>query len=639
MMEHDEVMSASSQLDSPEGDPIHKAKITHWNDWLVRVLSLPQLPLLTVVVGVGLALPSLFIGFHLDDLIGRFIFSDLPGAERLYSIYGGGYGAANGNPSDATWMMEEGYAPWWMTPDLLLQFYRPISLSTHLLDAALWPSSSILWHAHSLLWFGVMLACATLAYRSMQGRIVGGLAALLFAVDHTHAYPVGFITHRYSMISTAFCMLVLYAHHRFGSTRSVRYLALSAGFYALALLSGESSVAIVGYVLAYVVFVERAALRARALSFAPYLVITLGWRMLYNALGRGAHGSDLYIDPAREPLRFAAAALERGPVLLVGQWAMPPAETYGMADASDARLLVAFAWLFTLCLAVALWPLLRRDRMARFWTAGMLMAIVLTCSGDPANRMLFGASIGAAGLIAQWWDAYRQNLLSAGRAWLERLSRGFAVLTLAGHLLLSPWLVPVNASSLLLLQPLKNSFDDVGAEAAGKTAVFVTLPDYFAMRLMRMTKSVAHAPMPETWRGLYYGPEPVTIARTGERTLVMDIEGGAMRLPAPTKQALDLYRSRATPMSAGDRVSLDGLDIEVLSVTDDGRPLRVRFDFAHPLEDPRYRYYHWVDNHFRPLQLPAIGESRTLPPAIMEMELPDDLLPALSLGAAERTGE
>jgi hypothetical protein len=243
--------------------------------------------------------------------------------------------------------------------------------------------------------------------------------------------------------------------------------------------------------------------------------------------------------------------------------------------------------------------------------------------------MLFPASIGAAGLLAQWWDAYRQRLLVAGPTWMSWLSRVVAPTMLAAHLIGSALVMPINACSLLFLSPLNRSFGDVGAEAAGKTAVFVTSPDYFAMRLMHMTKAVEHAPMPEKWRGLYYGPEPVKLTRTGERTLLMDIEGGAMRLPAVTKQALDLFRERGTPMHAGDRVALDGLDIEVVQVTPDGRPLQVRFDFAEPLDAARYRYYYWADNHFRPLQVPEVGETRSLPAALLEMELPDPLLSAL----------
>jgi hypothetical protein len=102
----------------------------------------------------------------------------------------------------------------------------------------------------------------------------------------------------------------------------------------------------------------------------------------------------------------------------------------------------------------------------------------------------------------------------------------------------------------------------------------------------------------------------------------LDYAGGAMSKPAVTKQALDLYRSRKSPMAAGDRVTLEGLSIEVLEVTPDGRPLRVRFEFADSLDSARYRFYHWVDNHFRALDLPQIGASRALPLAIITPEVP-----------------
>jgi hypothetical protein len=405
---------------------------------LTQLLNHPRLPLFIVLVGVALTAPSLFIGFHLDDFIGRYIFSDLPGAERLYRIYSGGYGAANGNPVDAQWMMEEGFAPWWMDPDVLLSFYRPISLATHLFDAALWPNSAFLWHLHSLLWFAVLLVCAVRMYRSLQGPVVGGLAALLYALDHTHALPVGFITNRYAMITTALCMLTVQQHHAAASGGSKPAAWAAPLCYGLALFSGESSAAIVGYLLCYALFVDARTLRTRAFSLAPYFVVSLIWRAVYTALGHGARGSDLYIDPAREPVRFAIALLERAPALLVGQWFMPPAETFTLVDETTSRLLIGFSWLFTVALAIALWPLLRRDKLARFWAGGMVLSIIPMCSGEPHNRMLFVASIGAAGLLACVFRACGGHGAARARSVLAALRQGHArgapaALALARH--------------------------------------------------------------------------------------------------------------------------------------------------------------------------------------------------------------
>jgi hypothetical protein len=583
------------------------------------VIEHARFPWLVVALGVGLTAPSLFIGFHLDDFIGRFIFSDAPGAERLFRIYSGGYGAANGDPVDAAWMMEEGFAPWWMDPEVLLSFYRPLSLATHLFDAALWPNSAFLWHLHSLLWFGVLLWCGTAMYRSVQGPLIGGLAALLFAVDHTHALPVAFATNRYAMITTALCMLTLHQHHASAhGSGSLRAAGMAAVCYGLALFSGESSAAVVGYLVCYALFMDTRAVRTRVLSLAPYFVVSIGWRVVYTALGHGARYSDLYIDPAREPVRFALAALERIPSLLLGQWFMPPAESFTLVDKTSAALLVGFAWLFTIALAIALWPLLRRDKVARFWGGGMLLSIVPMCSGEPNNRMLFVASIGAAGLLASWWNAYAGPIASAAQRALGSYSVRFAKLMVLCHLFVSPFLMPMNAVAMAFYGSLERSFDDVGEEAVGRDAVFVTSPDYFAVRLMKMTKAVDHQPSPARYRGLAYGPEQVTMERTADKTVVLTYAGGAMHEPAVTKQALELYRTINKPMHAGQKVQLEGLAIEVLEVTEDGRPLRVRFDFAEPLGSDRYRFYHWVDNQFRPLALPAVGETKVLPRATLE---------------------
>jgi hypothetical protein len=236
--------------------------------------------------------------------------------------------------------------------------------------------------------------------------------------------------------------------------------------------------------------------------------------------------------------------------------------------------------------------------------------------------MLFVAGIGAMGLLSRWWNLYAVELRAAALSRMDKFSRAFGMLMLAGHLLVSPIALPINACSLLLLHPLKRAFADVGAEAAGREAVFVTSPDYFAVRLMRMSKAVEGEPSPSRWRALAYGPERVTVQRAGERSLILDYEGGAMREPGVTKQVLDLYRSRADPLSKGYQVSLAGLSIEVLEVTSDGRPLRARFDFAESLDSPRYRFYHWADNHFRPFAMPEVGQRRVLPPAVFVPELP-----------------
>src|SRR5262249_21162696 len=148
-------------------------------------------------------------------------------------------------------------------------------------------------------------------------------------------------------------------------------------------------------------------------SLAPYLVITLAWRAAYNHGGYGGRGSGLYIDPAREPLHFLAALAERGPILVLGQFFHPPSELYVLLPTIWARIHFGFACAFVAALGIALVPLLRRDRIARFWALGMLISLVPAASTYPHNRQLLFPSIGAMGLIAQLWHLYAIELKGA----------------------------------------------------------------------------------------------------------------------------------------------------------------------------------------------------------------------------------
>jgi hypothetical protein len=61
--------------------------------------------------------------------------------------------------------------------------------------------------------------------------------------------------------------------------------------------------------------------------------------------------------------------------------------------------------------------------------------------------------------------------------------------------------------------------------------------------------------------------------------------------------------------------------IEVRSVTADGRALKAQFEFAAALEDARYVFYSWRDNHYVRFKPPPIGASSTLPAAQLTLSL------------------
>ncbi|HMJ13065.1 MAG TPA: hypothetical protein VK524_16705, partial [Polyangiaceae bacterium] len=427
----------------------------------IRLFERPRLALELAVIAVLLSVPALFIGFHLDDYVGVYIYSKLPGAAHLFELYSGGYGLVNGNPADTHWQIENGWAPWWTDPELLLRLYRPIGVWSHRIDFSAWPNSPFLMHAHNLLWLAAIVLAATRMYRAAMGTLVGGIAAALLALDHTHGFAVGYIVNRHTLIAAVFSALCLDQHIRYRA-HGVRHGAVLAPLlYVTALLASESSLAVAGYLFAYAVFADRGPLWKRALSFLPYLAITGIWRGLYNAAGYGAVGSGLYLDPAREPVRFLLALLERGPILVLGQFWIPPAETYVLVSSTSARILLAFAVLFGVALFAACIPLFKRNRMSRFWAAGFLMALVPAATTYPHNRQLLIASFGGMALLAQLWHLYAVDLRG------ERLSRPLfwsgimSALVFGAHLLVSPLGLPVTSSAVAFAKSIHGGMKSV----------------------------------------------------------------------------------------------------------------------------------------------------------------------------------
>jgi hypothetical protein len=581
---------------------------------LIRLVMRPRLALILAVVGMCLASPSLFTGFHLDDYVGRYVYSNLEGARELDRIYVGGYGLANGNAADAHWQIEQGYAPWWIDPHLVIRMFRPISLATHWFDIHVMPTLPFLMHAENLLWFAALILASTRMYRGVLGPLVGGFAALLFAIDHTHAFVVGYVPNRHALIAAVFGALCLDRHFRSRDHANRREGVLAVVFYLLALLSSEAALAIAFYLFAYALVVERGSLVRRALGLAPYFVVTVVWRAVYTLAGYGAHGSGLYIDPAREPLRFLHAFAERGPILVLGQFFVPPAEVYVLVRPAWAHLMLIGAFVFLVALAVALVPLLARKRMARFWALAFFLALVPAASAFPHNRQLLFASFAAMALIAELWNFYAIELKGKRLSPLLQGSGVISAVLLFGHLILSPLAFPFVACSIAYASPMETAIADVGDDVVGRDAVFVTAPDYFAVKLVQLSRRVEHQGLPRRWRALSFGPQTVIVERPDDRTLVLDYQGGIL-----STAFLELYRDRRLRMDPGYEVKLEGLDIRVLEVTPDGRASRVQFAFDQPLDSPQFRFYFWENGGFSRYTPPPIGGRSVLPGAELKL--------------------
>lgn len=545
--------------------------------------------------------------YHRLRMIGSTYFPDVYGDSLdMFRFF-------DGDPQRTRHFMDLGLLPWWTYLEMKAAFWRPLAALTHWLDYQLWPDYAGLMHAHSVLWFGGLVAVMTLVYRRLMGATwIAGFAALLYALDDAHGMPVGFLANRNVLPSCLFGGLALLAHIRWRQDAWRWGALLGPLLLAVSLLFKEAGLAITAYLFAFEVVLGQGRWRSRFAALLPYVLVVIVWRIAWNLQDYGVWGMGPYVDPLTEPLRFLGAMVFRAPVALLAQWALPPAETTIMLESLGRQVLWLVAVGFLVVLGLVLLPLLRRDRVARFWTVGMLLSVIPICAVFPGDRVLFFVGIGAMGMLAQFlafeFGADEGRATVAG--W-RRPARLLAILFILVHLVLAPVLLPLRARypmgppsfvrQLHVNTPLDRSVEQ-------QDLVIVNPPSPFHAISLPVRHELSGQPVPRHLRILAPGYSAMTIRRSDAYTLSIRPDLGYLSWMFD-----QLFRGPQVPMAEGQLVELTGMTVEITAMTPDNRPAEATFRFTVPLEDASLRWLYWKDGEFVPFAVPAIGAMVELP--------------------------
>jgi hypothetical protein len=432
---------------------------------------------------------------------------------------------------------------------------------------------------------------------------------------------------RNAILALLFGLLLLASHDRWRRARAdgragALHALLALLWLVLALLSGESAVAVGGYLLAYALFLDPAVGGARngrawlagcarsVVALLPYLAVVIVWRLAYSSLGHGTEGSGLYIDPVADPVEFLKRLPAYMAVLLLGLLALPDAALWSLTPPPASHVQLAAAVIFLAAFGWAVLPLLRKRPEARFMLLGSVLAIVPGCATLPMDRLMMYASFGALGLVALLLAdlAQGQDHARGSRAWLRS---PLVVLLILSHFLVAPLGLVAGTQHLWIMNNILNgSNPSIPLDLPASTRlVAVNTPNDLLGSSLPIYRSSRREPLVQHWWWLYSGMENVTIERRSVNSLVVRPNGGYFTAPWS-----DIFRMPASaPMKAGDRVGLDGLQIEVLAATPGGAPAEVRFDFDVPLEDPSLYFVTWRNGAYEPFSLPAPGETVQVP--------------------------
>jgi hypothetical protein len=555
-----------------------------------------------VVFPIACTLPSVWAGLYGDDYI---LLSILSGT-ALRDVYPSRLDIFNffdGRPERTRRMLDLGLLPWWTFPEVRVAFWRPVSALTHWIDDTLWRDLPALMHLQNLCWLGGLIVAACFTYRRVMGwGGVAGLAALLYALNRTHAFPATDIVGRNTIIGALFGVLTVLLHDRW-RRGGWRMGAIAApGCLALALLASENAVASGAYVVAHAIFLERGGGRGRLHALLPHGLVIAGWHLLYSGLGYGvAEATPYFINPFHEPLRFAYAIAKNGPVLLSAAWVGTPVGSFfGVHVPID--LVKWVAAIITLTgLGLLLAPLLKRDAVARFWAFGQTLAVLPISASAPHDRYLLIVGFGAMGLLAQFlWGALSRERWCPERGlrrWVVGLTACALILI---NVIVSPSHVVGVAVGRVRMKPNAVRIP-VDASIGRQVLVIVNAPQAVGVFQWFFFRTVNHQPIPAHTRMLASGLPPLRIDRADAQTVRVRWEG----------RQEPIFRPPDRPLVTGQRVRLAGTDVEVTGVSPDGSPVEAIFRFDRNLDDPRLRWIQWdtLQGYFVPFRPPSIGKT------------------------------
>jgi hypothetical protein len=467
-------------------------------------------------------------------------------------------------------------------------------------------------------------------YRQLMTPVwIATFAALLYSIDDSNYFPAMWIANRNLLLALFFSILTLLLHHKWRQHNSLVAGIAAPVTLLLSLLSTEAGIATFAYLFAYALIIDRSSRLQRTASLAPAFIVIAVWRAIYNALGYGAASSGFLIDPGREPLRYAQAVLERAPVLLSGQWGGTPAEMLNLfSEYAGAWYLLASAFYLILILLVFI-PLLRKNRTALYWFTGMLLCVLPICATSPMNRNLLFVAIGAFGVMTQFIGGLltKESWTSRSRFW--RVPAWILCVTLIfAHI---GFTIVYRARAPKMVSFTFDTFYstvkvDPAGELTDKTLVVVNAPNPFLFLGLPPLRDYWGQSIPSKIRILVPGYNPLKITRTGEKTLLIETQAGSLMKTYPPEKDIkpnfvhfyhelsSLFRPENLPFKAGEKTELSDMSAEVISVDADGQPIKVRFDFDAPLNNPSLRWlqWNWKKSGFGSysiFKIPAIGET------------------------------
>lgn len=416
-----------------------------------------------------------------------------------------------------------GSLPWWSSEQALMHPFRPIAAFTHWIDFAVFDGAPFMIGVLNLggillLWFSVFLLA-----RHLSGSInLACVVAALLTFDFSLWQSFLWLAARNVYLAVALGTLCLYTYIRWRESGRQLWGGLSLLLFLLSLFTAEGAIAVLGYLGAYALIVDRRGWFWGGIALIPFVAIMVTWRVFYNKYGFGSENIGLYVDPGRSTVDFFWQLFLVFPCIVTSL--ITGADALVSSFAPEVRNVVrGLAWVVTLASVLLIRGYLRSDKVVRFLFLGSVIAVIphatLLSAGNRSGAFV---AIGFFYIFAIWlrglWRKGRQlqsyRLLCVGVAgWHLFLPAVIALLYSVG--LASDEYPGIKLSNISPDQP----------EGMAPSLVVVNSPMAYKLFYLPYEFDFLSQSLPESINALAPGLTSLSIKRVSERVFLVNSHG------------------------------------------------------------------------------------------------------------------
>lgn len=536
------------------------------------------------VIGFAMALllPSINAGLMADDTWHALWVSGLERnhAQSALSLFGL---FSFINPASEVYqgLLTTAAIPWWTVADLKVNFWRPVAELSHL-DYRYFLDQPKLLHLHSLLWYALQLCLLAAYYQRLFAKKMVWLLALIFFVSEPfHAVAVSWLANRNIIIAAVFSLASLILHIDYRRLNSPWRLGLSLVCFLLALLSAEISVSVLGFIIAYTLFMDK---QPRAYRVAvPYIVLAVVWFISYKALGYGVSGSAaMYIDPVTRPYDFIVQYAQRVPLVLALQLTIYP-KLFPTIFTPTVLISLGSAIL-------ALWLVLAlrlKSRVLGFLCCAFLFSILPLASALLHERNFVFASMALSPLLALLLEFLWRN-----KGWLNK-TVFFSLVCL--RIVLAAVFVSIACLYMIFMvnKPINSTINSLPENAQHRHVLLFGAPIMHSS-FIYPTRRIQQRSLPVSMYTIFSDQSETRIEQIAKNQWLINAEKGIL--------AADDFFLRdilLEPLRVGDAYHLAAAELRVLDVNSQGNPTQLLLSI--PLEEiEQYQLLRWYKNRFQP---------------------------------------